>query len=108
MPGSKSAMFFVPLMVLRVSGDSGALKANNGRMTKQQVSNNILQITCDFIVLSISQANYSIVFKPTYKSEQIKTFSLLRLVFAKDQFEFRGERTRSSNRGFHLLKDKTP
>lgn len=54
-PGSRSAMLFVLVMVPRVSGDSVTAKANNGRMTKKQVDIKILQIKCGFILLSIFQ-----------------------------------------------------
>lgn len=74
-PGSRSAMLFVLLMVFRVSGASGAPKANNGRITKKQVNNKVLQIKCDFIFLSIFQRVNFIVFQSTCKSEALKFFS---------------------------------
>ena len=72
-PGSRNAML---LMVFRVSGDSGAPKAINGRITKKQVKNKILQIKCDFIFLSIYQPENFIVFQSTYKSEELNIFNL--------------------------------
>ena len=73
-PGSRSAMLYVLLMVFSVSGNSGAPKPNNGRITKKHVNNKILLITCNFIFHSIFQPNNFIVFQSNYKSVELKFF----------------------------------